>query len=750
MEIIQNLASQQLSIYIDGDAMSLRDVILQAKESSKGFESLNKVMRCITANVDYVGSSASYHRPGYTWVREWGQARVFEVFNPTGKNNVEMPVLVYNYPKAPFMKAVSQVDWETLAGGLTDSVGKADNLGIGTPGSHWQSHEWYDGYKGVDAFRVYGRQIGPFQAYVHHGLTLYIIPSPYLYGDRGVYFGGAYADLTSYMPAASKCVRVIVYFDPADLTVKVASSAELPLDGHPAFEIAPKYTFPIVWVLLKDGDDSGADLPESRLYDARGLWSIKGDHHADHENGGDSEINVGGLSGVLADAQNADHIQGKDVPNPAAGDDGKAIVYDHASLAFILGTLVKEFTQLTDVPNSYAGHGGKVVKVKADASGLEFVAGGAGVTNFPDLGDVPPSYVGQGSKIPSVKVTEDGLEYITNAAVSIGQNFIINGGFRIAQRGVSFTSATTPANSDDTYLLDRWVLLSEGNDIVDVTQEASVVPTGLSHAIKLEVETANKQFGILYILENKDALALVGKAVSLSFKARMAAADDNTHSLKAVVLAWSSTADAVTSDVVDAWGATPTYVANWTAENVPDSNALTTSWQTFNINNISIDTASTTNVAVFIFCDQTDGVVDDAVYISAVKLEIGSSATDFIPAPIEDEISRCQRYFEKSFVMDTTPAYSVTVNRQMLACGSGGFSNSYCSFFFKTRKFKQPTMTYYNPHAASANWRWYKGAAGTDGTVTAEYIGTMCAVVRYTGDGAFTLVSGHWTADAEL
>ena len=41
---------------------------------------------------------------------------------------------------------------------------------------------------------------------------------------------------------------------------------------------------------------------------------------------------------------------------------------------------VTEFTELTDVPASYTGQGSKVVAVKADESGLEFVAGG-GIAN---------------------------------------------------------------------------------------------------------------------------------------------------------------------------------------------------------------------------------------------------------------------------------------------------------------------------------------------------------------------------------
>lgn len=244
-----------------------------------------------------------------------------------------------------------------------------------------------------------------------------------------------------------------------------------------------------------------------------------------------------------------------------------------------------------------------------------------------------------------------------------GPNLLINGDFRVAQRGTSFTSATSPANSDDTYLLDRWILLSDGNDIVDVSQESTTVPTGARNAIKLEVETANKQFGILQILEGKDAAAIIGGTCSLSFQARMGASDDNTHSLKAVVLAWDSTEDTVTSDVVSSWAASPTFVANWTAENTASSNTLTTTYQTFNIENISVDTASTTNVAVFIYCDQTDGVVDDVVYISRVKLENGANATTNVARLYEKELALCERYYEESitakiYIGDVTNAQS--------------------------------------------------------------------------------------------
>src|SRR3990167_304736 len=80
-------------------------------------------------------------------------------------------------------------------------------------------------------------------------------------------------------------------------------------------------------------------------------------------------------------------------------------------------------------------------------------------------------------------------------ATQYGRNALINGDFRVAQRGTSFTGATTPANSDDTYLLDRWILLSDSNDIVDVTQSTDAPTNGLN-SIALDVETVDKKFGI--------------------------------------------------------------------------------------------------------------------------------------------------------------------------------------------------------------------------------------------------------------
>lgn len=229
------------------------------------------------------------------------------------------------------------------------------------------------------------------------------------------------------------------------------------------------------------------------------------------------------------------------------------------------------------------------------------------------------------------------------------RNAIVNGAMMVAQRGTSFTSATTPANSDDTYLLDRWVLLSDGNDIVDVTQNTATVPSGGLNTIALDVETANKKFGIAQFIEQKSCIGLIGNTVTLSFKARKGGSNATVASMRAVILAWSGTADAVTSDLVSAWGAAgvnPTLAATWTAENTAADLTLTDSFQTFQVT-AAIDTASAKNIGVFLYYNNEDGTVADFIYITDVQLEIGARATPFERRPYGVEFALCERTYRK-------------------------------------------------------------------------------------------------------
>jgi hypothetical protein len=250
---------------------------------------------------------------------------------------------------------------------------------------------------------------------------------------------------------------------------------------------------------------------------------------------------------------------------------------------------------------------------------------------------------------------------VFNASSNFGfKNRIINGDFKVAQRGTSFTSGS---NSDDTYNLDRWYVLSDGNDIVDISQ-TTTVPTGAQNSIGLDVETINKKFGIAQIIEASNCYDAIGGNVTLSFQAKVSSIT-KLDNVKCAIVAWSGTADTVTSDIISAWGVegtNPTLIANATYENSPVNLNVTTSFASYSVT-ANVDTASTKNLILFIWSDVTDTTLGDFLHITNVQLEKGSTATSFDYRPYGTELALCQRYYYKAVVQSgTSPFGSAFMN----------------------------------------------------------------------------------------
>jgi len=72
---------------------------------------------------------------------------------------------------------------------------------------------------------------------------------------------------------------------------------------------------------------SDSNLTETEDYDKSAVPTA---HKTSHQDTGSDEISVAGLSGVLADKQDADKIQGFNVDAAQAAHDGKALTYDPA------------------------------------------------------------------------------------------------------------------------------------------------------------------------------------------------------------------------------------------------------------------------------------------------------------------------------------------------------------------------------------------------------------------------------------
>jgi hypothetical protein len=329
------------------------------------------------------------------------------------------------------------------------------------------------------------------------------------------------------------------------------------------------------------------------------------------------------------------------------------------------------------------------------------------------------------------------------------KNRIINGAMGIAQRGTSFTSG---ANNDDAYVLDRFYILSDGNDAIDVTQ-TTTVPTGAKYSIGLDVETANKKFGIAQIIENANCFNVIGGNATLSFQAKVSSTT-KLDNVKCAIVSWSGTADTVTSDIISAWGAegtNPTLIANATYENTPANLNVTTSFATYSVT-ANVDTASTANIIVFIWSDVTDTTAGDFLYITNVQLEKGSTATSFDYRPYTTELQLCQRYYEKSYDIATVPGASTSSG----AAFGGGLnagapsSSPMASVTYKVSKRSAATVLLYDAVGNSGKATTWTSGVSTNNVTASAWQAGETGFLAYIDSPITAGIVFQWTINAEL
>jgi hypothetical protein len=144
-------------------------------------------------------------------------------------------------------------------------------------------------------------------------------------------------------------------------------------------------------------------------------------------------------------------------------------------------------------------------------------------------------------------------------------------------------------------------------------------------------------------------------------------------------------------------------------------------------------------------------------YITGIQLELGDTATPFEHRSFGDELARCQRYYEKSFLIGTVPTNGSSSTT--LATNSGAFGGiarnrnsmaTSCSFVVAKRT--APSMTKYGN--SSGNWI-YSGLNGSDLSESAGINPSGISEFGFYGDQqavdqASLHIKGHWVADAEL
>ena len=223
-----------------------------------------------------------------------------------------------------------------------------------------------------------------------------------------------------------------------------------------------------------------------------------------------------------------------------------------------------------------------------------------------------------------------GLRWQGNFAA--GKNALINGDYRISQRGTSF-SITSAAVS---YTLDRWNAYQNGNGTMTVTQEAFTAGTAPvagyegSNFARVNISSAGTTTDWLFRQPIEDVRTFAGQTVTLSFWAKASA----TQTIKAQL-----------QQVFGSGG------SGTVSTTVISSQALTSSWVRYSasvsVPSISGKTLGTGSNLLLQFSVGTGGIATGTVDFWGVQLEAGSVATPFTTATgtLAGELAACQRYY---------------------------------------------------------------------------------------------------------
>jgi hypothetical protein len=305
------------------------------------------------------------------------------------------------------------------------------------------------------------------------------------------------------------------------------------------------------------------------------------------------------------------------------------------------------------------------------------------------------------------------------------KNYIINGDFRIWQRGTSFATAT------NEYTADRWKSDANGNYVLKVTESDGSnwlrmyksTATDAFQSVKTTLELPQKMGGKTFTLSGRVSFNVSSPASYLYITWRNAASNAEGTAFN---ILWASIGvdNTLTGEVQE-------FSFTFTLPN----NATT--WYGFDIRVVG---------------NGNTGTVNYDLQFTDIQLEVGSIATDFEYRPIGEELALCQRYYEKSKQLDNFAAGGVGV-QSVLAVGTSSTTNTNAARItvpYKVRKRVTPTVTTENGTTGVANEFREIAAGGAISSSISSQSEASFAVFNTINVIDARTYTFHWTADAEL
>lgn len=326
---------------------------------------------------------------------------------------------------------------------------------------------------------------------------------------------------------------------------------------------------------------------------------------------------------------------------------------------------------------------------------------------------------------------------IVNTITNKRKNYWINGALDFWQRGTSFSS------TGGSYSTDRLRLGGGGGDegtfsfdrtLINTLTDLSQLPPGIQFSGRWNQTVGPSNNGIFPSTRIEDVRTLNGKTITVSYFAkRLTGSPVLTNLVNSASIAGgvrqnfgsggSSSVEITPSADIVMDGAVDQWVRYSFTVDIPV------------IDNKTIGANSHLEITPLRF-DGTTGTFD--YEFTGFMVNEGSNAAPFQRAgrEIEEELSMCQRYYEKSYDVDTIPGTSIGAGRVFMVSNNNTELDR--TFTFKTSKRATPTMTDFNVSGI------------TGGVVSFVNQGQSGFGLNNATAGASQNASFHWTADAEL
>jgi len=328
------------------------------------------------------------------------------------------------------------------------------------------------------------------------------------------------------------------------------------------------------------------------------------------------------------------------------------------------------------------------------------------------------------------------------------RNLIINGAMQVAQRA---TSATFSTSSEGYLVTDRFAFSMNGTSTVYTASQDSTAPDGFSNSLKLDCTTADASLSagdftqLHYRIEGQDLQQLQkgtsgAKKVTISFYVRSPKTGthileiqdrDNTRSIsKAYTVSTADTFeykevtfDGDTSGALNDDNGESFRLTWWLqAGSTYTSGTLATSWEATTSANRAVGQVN---------------IGDDAAnnfYITGIQMEVGEQATPFEHRSFGDEMTRCERYFQRFVANDAYTAWSVAFST------SATSAKAHLKYNCKMRA--EPTIS-------QSNTGFNHGPQVAFSSFNTLYTGLdLTWIDMNIGNVSAANVLGHWNANA--